>query len=438
MTKQQTLISMISVLVILTAGAFWLVSRDNYSAIFQNLEEHQNSAIESYLSGKGVPFLRDKETQQILVNEDLKHQIRMDLFSDGVINENRVGFEIFNDSDYGITEFAQKVNFQRALQGELEKTISAIEGVRNVRVHLKMDAKKQLFSKDKPVTASVVIYQKVGTQLNNARIKGIKRLVAGAVTDLEEKYVFITDSTGMSLGNSNSEETHYSGESGIVDEHEQKLMNHATRVLTALYDPKDFKVSVSVELDMNSRTTETESIPNLGQGAKIKEKRTRQVYADKSGQVRDANPIEEEVEYQYGKQIERISFAPGKTLKVSVGVVILDSQLNSNTAIVNLLWASLGLNKERGDNIEVMISKAKPEPIEERKDVSTPNIESSEPSSEWYRENRTLVISNIVFMFFSLLLIILLLRAKNKKAFVLTQDQETLILTDLREWVKHG
>ncbi len=438
MTKKQTLLILITLLILATIMGYWLVTKNNYTAIFKSLEKHQLNAVENYLSAKGIPFEIDDENSQILVSNEDKYRLRMDIISDGVINENRVGFEIFNNSDYGMTDFAQKVNFQRALQGELEKTISAIDGVRNVRVHLKLSTKKMLFTKQKPITASVVLYQKPGIKISPSRIRGIKNLVSGAVENLERDNVFVLDSSGKNIGDSlQNKNGHFQEQGSVRDKLENKLVEQASRILGAIYPKEAFKVSVSVDVDMTTRSMEIETIPNLKNGALIRKKKIVDEGQNKNRAVSDVINGSEEVEYLYGKQLERINYATGRTSRISVGVVIRNTEIADNADIEKVLWSSLGLNKERGDSIEVMLIKASP--VVDIAKSSIPKAETVRVTSQYEHDSKYdyLYMTNLLFIFTTIFLIIRFIRLKNKSFPKLTHQEERVLMQDLREWIKN-
>ncbi|MFS6823044.1 flagellar basal-body MS-ring/collar protein FliF, partial [Staphylococcus aureus] len=120
----------------------------------------------------------------ILVPSDQVYETRMQLVSRGVPKGGSVGFELFKDSDYGVTEFAQHVNYQRALQGELERTIAALSEVDSARVHLTI-RRADLFQTDTdPSKASVTLTLRQGKHLDAKEVAGIQRLVASAVDGL--------------------------------------------------------------------------------------------------------------------------------------------------------------------------------------------------------------------------------------------------------------
>src|SRR5262249_51636316 len=135
----------------------------------------------------------------ILVDKSQVHALRLKLLGKSGTLKSAVGFEIFNNTDFGMTEFAQKINYQRALQGELARTIQSLDEVKNARVRLVLP-ESGLFKKSgqKP-KASITLAIKEGRSLAPEQVVGIQRLVAAAVPEIEPSAVTIADQRGVTL-----------------------------------------------------------------------------------------------------------------------------------------------------------------------------------------------------------------------------------------------
>jgi flagellar M-ring protein FliF len=132
-----------------------------------------------------------------MVPDDKVHQLRLDMASEGITPKGgSVGFEIFDNMSFGTTEFQQKVKYQQALQGELERTIEAFDAIDKARVHI-VTSDDSLFAEDaQPATASVVVRLKPGMQLDQRQLQGIINLVSGFVKGLKPENVSIVDMQG--------------------------------------------------------------------------------------------------------------------------------------------------------------------------------------------------------------------------------------------------
>ncbi len=178
---------------------FILINRPSYRTLYADLDQKDAADIVRFLKEEKVPYRLKNGGTTIQVPDDKVYDIRLALASQGIPHGTSVGFEIFDKTSLGTTDFVQKVNYQRALQGELEKTISRFPEVKGVRVHI-AKPKESLFAVDKErPTASVVLELKPGRELSKSQIKGIVHLVACAVPRLGKENVSVVDTAGNVL-----------------------------------------------------------------------------------------------------------------------------------------------------------------------------------------------------------------------------------------------
>ena len=174
-------------------------SEPDMSVLFSNVQEEDVQVIVSRLEGQNVPYQLGPGGNTIMVPNDRVHQLRMQLAAEGLPEAGDVGFEIFDRSSFGVGEFAQKVNYRRALQGELTRTISQMPDVQRARVHLVIP-ERRLFSSDRePASAAVVITPRRGKTLSAAQVQGVVHLVSSSVEGLEPSHVTVVDSRGQVL-----------------------------------------------------------------------------------------------------------------------------------------------------------------------------------------------------------------------------------------------
>ncbi|MGE5566065.1 MAG: flagellar basal-body MS-ring/collar protein FliF [Parcubacteria group bacterium] len=180
---------------------YFTVLRKPYAVVFSDLRASDAATIVAELDKKKVPYRLQDGGATILVPRDMVDATRLDISSEDLPLKGMVGFELFNKSDMGLTEFAQKINYQRALQGELARTIMTMDEVDTARVHLAM-TEPTIFREDRiPPKASVTIVPRPGKVLPPAAVRGIQRLVAAAVPDLDVGNVVILDQRGEILSN---------------------------------------------------------------------------------------------------------------------------------------------------------------------------------------------------------------------------------------------
>lgn len=187
---------MVPVLVIL-AIVYVTLFRTEMAVLASKARPDEAAAIVAELKKQDVAFeLRDDGTT-ILVPSDRAGELRLSLVAGGVATAGSVGFELFNQSDMGLTDFAQKVNYQRALQGELTRTIVAMDGVASARVHLALPERTLFRTNRSEPRAAVTVVPKPGATLDGARIAGIQQLVASAVADLRPDMVTVLNASGQ-------------------------------------------------------------------------------------------------------------------------------------------------------------------------------------------------------------------------------------------------
>ena len=187
--------------------SLWLKTPD-FQLLYANLSSEDAGAIVDKLKAKKIPYELSNEGRTIRISSDMLHEVRLELASAGLPEGSDVGLEIFEDTPLGMTEFVQKLNYQRALQGELTRTIKTLDAVSQARIHLVIP-KDNLLRKNKPKgKASVTLKIKPGKNLTENQIQGIVHLVSSSVGGVEAADVVVLDIQGnmLSGGKEPSEE----------------------------------------------------------------------------------------------------------------------------------------------------------------------------------------------------------------------------------------
>ena len=195
----------------LTVGGIVLVSvlffgllittanRVDYKPLFSNLGNEDAGEIMKKLKEQKVPARISDDGKAILVPAGKVYELRMSLAADGLPQGSGIGFEIFDRKNFGMTEFVQKLNYQRALQGELSRTIGQIAGVEQARVHLALPEKSLFKENEKPPTASVVLKMRSARLLSENEVQGIIHLVASSIEGMDAEHISVIDSRGRML-----------------------------------------------------------------------------------------------------------------------------------------------------------------------------------------------------------------------------------------------
>ena len=350
----------------------WRMLAPDYQVLFSELDAQDASAIISELDRMKVPHRLQDEGRTILVESADVYPTRLKLMSKGVNLRGTVGFELFSDADFGMTEFAQKINYQRAMQGELARTIMALEEVHAARVHLVIPETGLLHRGERSGKASITITTRPGRQLQPAQVQGIQRLVAAAVPQIEPAAVTILDSRGVALNGATEGEAGSTMAGGdarleIKRQTEAYFIEKAGKVLDKAVGPGRAIVTVDVVLNHEALKITQEQVlvaaGNGGEGAVVRSKQTSQsdgkprnggLAASDAGTAGRSESSINEVEFQHGKRIEQIVTAPGAVRRLSVGVVLPETlppaQAQKLTEVVSM---AVGLNAARGDGIAV-------------------------------------------------------------------------------------
>lgn len=231
--RQKILLIAIAAVALLAASAavYFLVLRTPYSVLFSRLRPADAAAIVAELEKKKTPFRLEDGGATILVPAKLVDATRLNVVSEDLPLKGNVGFELFNKSDMGLTEFAQKINYQRALQGELSRTIMAIDTVDSARVHLSLPDPSLFRDDHRPPKASVTLIPRPGQQITPETVRGIQRLVAYSTPDLDVANVVVIDQHGALI----SAETAAVAPASTVSPAEARVVQfYADRVKAAL------------------------------------------------------------------------------------------------------------------------------------------------------------------------------------------------------------
>lgn len=195
----RAVIALFAAIFVALAVGYFLFLRPAYEPLFTGMRPSDASGVVERLDAEKVPHRLSAGGTAVLVPADQLDRARVMIAGSDIPTKGAVGFELFNKSDMGLTDFAQKINYQRALQGELERTITMTEGVERARVHLAMP-ERSLFRTDRTAPkAALEIAPVPGRTLDEAKVAGLQRLVAFAVPDLSPADVVVLDGEGRVL-----------------------------------------------------------------------------------------------------------------------------------------------------------------------------------------------------------------------------------------------
>lgn len=277
MTRRLGMIAVAALVVTLMAGIIIYASKTDYKVLYTDLTKDDSATIARMLEEGKIPYQVKDDGKTIQVPEDMVEIWRLEIAKKGVNFTGTVGYEVFDKQAFGTTSFVQKINKQRALEGELVKTIMHIKGVTRARIHLSIPESSPFVSERKPPTGSVVLDVERGVTMTNDEVKGIQSLVSSSVDGMRSHNVVVIDSRGKKLsendGDQMGQETanRIALETRLNSQYEKKVEEILSRVIG------EGKVIAKVALKMDfTEKVETQTSYDQENSAVVSEVRNEQ------------------------------------------------------------------------------------------------------------------------------------------------------------------
>ncbi|HUK42539.1 MAG TPA: flagellar basal-body MS-ring/collar protein FliF [Candidatus Acidoferrales bacterium] len=365
----------------LAYAGFMVFDRLNYAPLYSNLSPQDGAAIIKELDEEKIPYSISGAGSVIEVPRGVIYQTRLRLAGKGVPAGGGVGFEIFEKTPFGASEFTQQVNYLRALQGELSRTINALSAVQSSRVHLALPARSSFLGPEEKPSASVVVDVRPGYHLSPDQVQGIVNLVASSVPKLSADKVTVIDSSGRPLKEiiPAAATTEAERLDLLKLQHEQELEHRIETMLDPVLGPGKVVVRANVQINaQETQMTKEQFDPNN------KVVRSQRQSMDDSGGKTGGTPgvqanipggeatkvtqetaskrSSEIVTYEVGHTTSRISEPRGQIQKLSVAVLV-DGKYEKDKyvprtkeemeVIKGMVKRAVGFDDDRGDEIEV-------------------------------------------------------------------------------------
>ncbi len=403
------------VLFLAIAVAGWIMSRQaEWRVLYANLSDKDGGAIIAQLSQMNIPYKHAEGGHAILVPADKVHDTRLRLASQGLPKGSVAGFELMENNRFGVTQFQERVSFQRGLEGELTRSIQALASVQNARVHLALPNQNGFFREQQKPSASVLVSLYPGRTLDRNQIAGIVHLVASSVPEMRPQDVSVLDDTGKllsqpadgsdALGGVDAQQLQY------VQQIEQLYRQRIIDILEPVVGRGNVKAQVTAEVDF-SQSEQTSEVHKPNQTPESGAVRSQQLLestnpqpggpsgvpgaasnqppgpnaapinapaqalapqAPGAGAPAAAAPVstrrESIVNYEVDKTVKVVRAGSGTIKRLSAAVVInhkqetdakgkttlvplSDQQLEKMTALVR---ETIGYSQERGDSVNLM------------------------------------------------------------------------------------
>lgn len=261
--SQQKIVLMVAVaaMIAVIVGTILWSRQPNWKVLFSNLTEKDGGSIAAVLEQQNIPH-RYSDNGALLVPAERVHEVRLKLASQGLPRGGMVGFELMENQKFGVSQFAEQVNYQRGLEGELARTIQSIGSVQSARVHLAIPKPSVFVREEQKPTASVMLNLYPGRNLDAGQIAGISHLVSSSVPQLPASNVTVIDQSGVLLSQLKSKLT----EAGLdpaqikyVREVENSIIKRIDEILAPLLGQDNFKVQVAADVDFSQTEQTAES-----------------------------------------------------------------------------------------------------------------------------------------------------------------------------------
>lgn len=381
--------------------AFFVFDRMNYGPLYTNISPQDGAAIVKELEAEKIPYGISSGGSVIEVPRGLIYQTRIKLAGKNVPAGGAVGFEIFEKTPFGISEFTQQVNYLRALQGELSRSINSIAAIQSSRVHLAIPSRSNFLGPEEKPSASVVVDLRPGFHLSPDQVQGIINLVASSVPKLSAEKVTVIDSSGRPL--KEIIPVAATTEAERLNQFKIKYEQELERRIETMLDPV---------LGPGKVVVRSNALVNLQETQMMKEEfdpdnrvvRSQRRTVDDSGVKPGGAPgvqsnipggeatktadssskrSSETVTYEVGRTTSRISEPRGQVQKISVAVLVdgkyekdkyISRTAEEMEVIKGMVKRAVGFDPERGDEIEVANVPFKVQPLGGLQPTAAPEL----------------------------------------------------------------
>ena len=368
-------------------GVLFWAHRPEYALLFARLEQTDASEIVEKLRDMKVPYQLKAGGRSVYVPTDQVYELRLEFAGEGIPQGKGIGFEIFDRTNFGITDFVQKMNYLRAVQGEIARTISNLEEVVSARVHIVIPHEELFTENEKVATASIALTIKSGAVLDKEQINGIRYLTACAVEGLDYKNITMIDQYGNILSKNSDPDGNNLLSSNQLDLQKNVESYFSTKVqsmLEAVLGMNSAIVRVNADLnfeqievteenfDPESAVVRTEHISSekssgksglggvVGAAANIDKKSNVEAQPGEENQHQSEtikNP------YEIDHKVQKIVQNVGDVTKLSAAIFIrkltdaqgkyIERQANEMTRIEDIIKSAIGFSADRGDRVVV-------------------------------------------------------------------------------------
>lgn len=347
-------------LVVLAAFLVSWAAQPEYAVLYSNLEPGDGSSILDRLRADKVPYQVRDGGRSILVPERQVYETRLSLAGEGLPGSG-TGYEILDTNKFGWTDFVQKLQYRRALEGEIARTVQTLDEIQSARIHLVVPEPSLFVADEKPSTASVVLKLRPGARLSPAQVRGIVHLVSSAVEGLQPENVSLLDVAGNLLSEPKADPLigATSDQISLVRGLEEQLTQKVQSLLETVLGPGKAVVRIAAEMSFERKDATVETFDSENPVVRSEEK-TDQAGADGSKNVSSTT------NYEISKRTERILSPTGEVKRLTCSVFVDGTYTQSGKQRTyvprtpaelgkyeNIIKTAIGWSGQRGDQLTV-------------------------------------------------------------------------------------
>lgn len=352
------------------AGIIWAFSSWAMAPIWvpigQNMPMEMVSEASQRLEEEGIEARLERGGTSISVQENQLARARVALAASGITNQSAPGFELFDQPSWGMTDFTQRINYRRALEGELERTLGQMRGITSAQVHLTLPETSVMRSSERPAQASVVLGLASGVLSDKSMVEGIAFLVASSVEGLSRDNVMILDDGGRPLSDPDAESGMGMSQRQLEmrQQTERYLESKAEAILTRVVGPGNSSVRVAAEMNFDQTSTTTQRVDPESLVAVAEE--TSEIKPS-SGQT-GAGQTTSSTQFEATRSMETFQSGASRIERLSVAVLVNDRVIENPDGtttvetrtpeelarIESLVRGAVGIAADRSDAISVV------------------------------------------------------------------------------------
>lgn len=406
--KLGLMVALAAVIAVLVGSMMWAQAPD-YRVLYGNLTDRDGGAVIEALQKQNIPF-KTGDGGTIMVPSNVVYEARLKLASQGLPKGGSVGFELMDNQKFGITQFQENINYQRALEGEIARTVETIDSVQGARVHLAIPKPTVFVREEQKPSASVLVSLYAGRTLDKSQVAGIVHLIAGSVPEMPPGNVTIIDQNGKMLTSSSGNGTVSGLDSSQLEYLKEVELGYAKRIediIAPIMGADNIRAQVTADLDFSQteQTAETYKPNPSPDQSSIRSQQTSESFGESGASATGVPgalsnqppgaataPInapggkpaaagaqaaagtggamhkDSTINYELDKTISHIKKPVGSVKRLSVAVVVNNKGVKDKkgkvnyraltkdelTQVYNLTKEAMGFNQARGDTLNVV------------------------------------------------------------------------------------